>query len=520
MNARMEAPPPAVTVAGTAGPLPVGTCLQEFRLLDVVGQGGFGVVYRAQDTLLRRLVAIKEYLPGQLALRSAGGGLGPVAPHHADTYAAGLDGFLDEARLLARFKHPALLEVLRFWEENGTAYLAMPLYPGLTLEQVIEASPAGLDAVSLRAMLGPLLDAVELLHGAGCMHRDISPDNLIVRPDGSAVLLDLGAARRAIGDRVRATTVMLKAGYAPIEQYADDPSFRVGPWSDVYAIAAVLHHAITGRPPLPSPMRVMRDSRAPLAAAGLPGFDDAWLRVIDEAMALRPVDRPQSIAAFRERLRAAGPAPAGDAGHLRQPSAVPLEPALPGALAAALDDPPTAHAPRALVASAVAAVIAVVLGIVPWSGGVGPIEPEREPPADVANGLEAGYAPAVGPAARPGVREPAAGTPTGAPVRTASGSVRDAKRAPSGLSPATAAAPARAASAAPAGALQLSVFPWAEVWVDGVQHGVTPPLKSIALPAGPHRIELRNPSAEPVRRRVDVQAGQSVDVAFRFGMVP
>jgi hypothetical protein len=550
VNARIQAPlRPEVLLrpeapSGIAGPLPAGTCLQEFRLLDVVGQGGFGVVYRAEDRQLQRVVAIKEYLPAQLAARAPDGRLGPVTPHHADTFAAGLNGFLDEARLLARFRHPALLEVLRFWEQNGTAYLAMPFYPGSTLERLIEASPAGLDFASLRTMLGPLLDAVELLHQAGCVHRDIAPDNLIVRPDGSAVLLDFGAARRVIGDRVRATTVMLKAGYAPIEQYADDPSFRVGPWSDVYAIAAVLHHAITGRPPVPSPMRVMRDTRAPLAGSGLPGFDDGWLGAIDEAMAVRPEDRPQSIAAFRERLQRATPgAPRGAA---RAPVAGPPAPAVPAtaaaaaaaaALAAVRDNPPTAHAPRALVASAVAAVVAVALGMVLWSGGGGHVDPEPDPVADVANGLEAGASlgGTGGPAAQRGARAPAvAAGPArpaaasqaaqpGVPGRAAGVPGREAARAPSGAVPAAGVAAGTAGAASPAivtGAVRLTVLPWAEVWVDGVKRGVTPPLKSLDLPAGMHRVELRNPAADPVLRRVEVQAGQSVDVTHRFGSTP
>ncbi len=535
MNARVHAPLRPEAPSGIASPLPAGTRLQEFRLLEVVGQGGFGVVYRAEDQLLQRVVAIKEYLPAQLASRAPDGRLGPVVPQHADTFSAGLNGFLDEARLLARFRHPALLEVLRFWEENGTAYLAMPLYPGRTLEWLIEANAAGLDGASLRAMLGPLLDAVELLHQAGCVHRDIAPDNLIVRPDGSAVLLDFGAARRVIGDRVRATTVMLKAGYAPIEQYGDDPSFRVGPWSDVYAIAAVLHHAITGRSPPPSPTRVMRDTRVPLAGSGLPGFDDDWLRAIDQAMSVRPEGRPQTIAAFRERLWRATPGAPREAGRVPVTGmSAPAASAAAAALASVRDNPPTKHAPRALVASAVAAVLAVVVGMVLWSGSGGHADPEPDPIADVANGLEAGAS--LGgtdgsaaqrgsrtPGAAPGASRPAPVPQAGAAGRAAASPGREAAAPPAGAGPAASAAAGQAGAppvAVEAGTIRLTVLPWAEVWVDGVKRGVTPPLKSLALPAGAHRVELRNPSAEPVLRRIEVQAGQSVEITHRFGGAP
>ncbi|HYF59243.1 MAG TPA: serine/threonine-protein kinase, partial [Burkholderiaceae bacterium] len=295
------AEPGPVVIAQT---LPDGTRLQEYRLTGVVGQGGFGVVYRAEDLALQRQVAIKEYLPAQLAVRLSDGTLRASGERHADTYAAGLDGFLDEARLLARFKHPGLLEVLRFWKQNGTAYLAMPLYPGRTLDRLIEARPGGLDAESMRAILASLLDALETLHMAGCVHRDVSPDNVMVLPHGDAVLLDLGAARRVIGDRVKAVTVMLKGGYAPIEQYADDPAFRIGPWTDVYALGAVLHHAIAGEVPPPAPMRMMRDTRRPLAGRVQGDHDPRLLAAIDAAMALRPEARPSSIAAFRALLQA------------------------------------------------------------------------------------------------------------------------------------------------------------------------------------------------------------------------
>jgi serine/threonine protein kinase len=169
MNARMSAPPidpgpesaaDPVQQSGVAAPLANGASLGPYRVTGVVGQGGFGIVYRAEDPASGAEVAIKEFLPAQLATRLADGSLAPAVHSHAETFAAGLEGFLDEARLLARVRHPGLVEVLQAWEQNGTAYMSMPRYEGPTLERLIAAHPSGIDAPTLKAIVAPLLGAL------------------------------------------------------------------------------------------------------------------------------------------------------------------------------------------------------------------------------------------------------------------------------------------------------------------------------------------------------------------------
>lgn len=471
MNAKLEPPVAAAAMeseASFAVPLQSGTVLRDCVVTATIGQGGFGIVYRAEDAMLKRAVAIKEYLPGQLARRRAAGRLEPVSVRHAETYLAGLTGFVEEARLLARLRHPGLVEVHACWEENGTAYMSMPLYEGPTLERLIAARPGGLHAATLRELVAPLLGALATIHAAGCVHRDVSPDNVIVRPGEGSVLLDLGAARRVIGHRVRATTVMLKAGYAPIEQYGDDPECTVGPWSDVYALGALMHHAVTGTPPPASPLRMMRDTRVPLASRSIPGYEARFLEAIDAAMALRPEDRPRSMAALRERL------------------GLPLE------TAASIAPPEPDAAPDALAAGparrwgsmgAVGAAVAFGLTLLVWVLADG-----RRAPADV----------------------PESNAPT--VVRDETPAVPSQPAAPE---PVTQSGAAAQTTDAPA-TLRLAVVPWAEVWVDGTRRGVTPPLKTLSLPPGTRVIELRNPASGPVVRRINLSAGRSADITHRF----
>ena len=296
-------PVPRIAAAGM-GPLPLaaGTRLQEFEIHAVIGQGGFGIVYLARDLSLQRMVAIKEYMPAQLAGRNADATVRPLTAGQAEVFELGRRSFINEARMLARFKHPGLLEVLRFWEQHGTAYMAMPYYDGATLTQYLKRHPGVATEEWLKRTLAPLADALGHMHAEDCFHRDVAPDNILVLKDGSAVLLDLGAARRVIADDVQAMTVMLKPGYAPIEQYSDDPRFRQGPWTDVYAMAAVYFFGVTGKAPPASASRVMRDSVSPLNDVRPAGFSAAFLKAIDKGLSLQPEDRPRSMDEFRALL--------------------------------------------------------------------------------------------------------------------------------------------------------------------------------------------------------------------------
>lgn len=283
--------------------LVAGMRLREFEIVETLGEGGFSIVYGARDLQLMRDVAIKEYIPISLAGRVASTTVRIRSEHNRETFEAGLNGFINEARLLAQFKHPGLVEVLQFWEENGTAYMVMPRYTGKTLRSVLKEMGGKGDEPWLRGIVAPVLDVLDLLHSRNVFHRDIAPDNILIKNDGTPVLLDLGSAREVVTGLQKAITVVVKPGYAPIEQYSSDFALPQGPWTDVYAVGALLHFAIVGSPPPASISRIMKDSLQPLAGAGLSGYSREFLTAIDRALALQPGDRPQSIAELRALLR-------------------------------------------------------------------------------------------------------------------------------------------------------------------------------------------------------------------------
>ena len=301
----------ATDTSGTGNPsaLPPGTRLAEFEVLRVVGMGGFGIVYLAFDHALEREVAIKEYMPSSLVGRTATLHVSLRSQADAESFDIGLKSFVNEARLLASFDHPSLLKVLRFWEANGTAYMAMPVLRGQTLKQMRQAAGTAPSEAWMRDLLASMLDALERLHGAKVYHRDIAPDNIQIEPDGRAVLLDFGAARRVVSDKSQTLTAILKPAYAPIEQYGEAGSVRQGPWTDFYALGATLHFLLLGRPPAPATARTLHDETPSLAERAPPGYSAPWLRLVDWMLAPRPLDRPQSVAALREVLQGRRGAP-------------------------------------------------------------------------------------------------------------------------------------------------------------------------------------------------------------------
>jgi len=287
--------------AESANALPVGTRLSEFEITGLIGGGGFGIVYRAFDHSLEREVALKEYMPAAVAVRQ-GGTVLARREEHIEAFEAGLRSFVNEAHLLAKFDHPSLVKVYRFWEANGTAYFVMPFYDGLTLKAVLASRGQAPDEAWLFNLLRPLLDALALLHRDNCFHRDIAPDNILMLQRGRPLLLDFGAARQTIGDLTQALTAILKPGYAPIEQYAEIPGLTQGPWTDLYALAAVVYYAINGRAPVPSAGRVLSDTLPPLARTAAGRYSDRFLRGIDRALSVKPEDRPQNVAQFAELI--------------------------------------------------------------------------------------------------------------------------------------------------------------------------------------------------------------------------
>jgi serine/threonine protein kinase len=310
----MPATAPATSQPSTGAPtvpaisshsltLATGTRLGEFEITKTIGEGGFGIVYLAWDHSLDRKVALKEYMPSSIAFRSGHTEIRPRSERHQETFEAGLKSFINESKLLAQFDHPSLLKVYRFWEANGTAYMVMPFLEGATVRDTVRALPTPPDEAWILGLLAPLFDALAMLHAAQIYHRDIAPDNVLLMADtGRPLLLDFGAARRVIGDMTQALTAILKPGYAPIEQYADMPGLKQGPWTDVYALAAVVHWMILGKTPSPSVGRLFDDPYVPLAQSAAGRYSDAFLQAIDRALAVMPDKRTQSIEAMRQDL--------------------------------------------------------------------------------------------------------------------------------------------------------------------------------------------------------------------------
>lgn len=274
--------------------LPPGTRLGDYRLDAMIGHGGFGITYRAFDTQLAKIVAIKEYLPLECAIRQADGQVVPRSARLADDFAWGRERFLDEARALARFRHPHIVPVLRYFEANGTAYTVMEFEDGKNVAELLRDPGRRLPTEDVRRLADGLLRGLDAVHAQGFLHRDIKPANIIIRRDSVPVLVDFGAARQAMGGRTRSLTGVLTPQYAPIEQYA--LTGKQGPWSDIYSAAAVLYHAIAGQTPPDAAARVGKDPYRPLADTEGDRFEPAFLAAIDRAMAFAPDDRPQSVA--------------------------------------------------------------------------------------------------------------------------------------------------------------------------------------------------------------------------------
>lgn len=293
-----DEPPPSTT-----GYLPKGTWLEGFEITDLLGIGGFGLVYKAWDPTLEREVALKEYLPESLAFRDAHGLVRLKKESHKETFDAGMRSFVNEAKLLARFDHSALIKVFRFWESHGTAYMAMPYYKGKTLKALQAETPLPVSGEYLLNMILPMCDALDIMHQQQCIHRDVSPDNVIVEESsGKPILLDFGAARRAIGQCGQSFTVILKSGYAPIEQYAEIPHYQQGPWTDVYALAALAHYLIRGKAPSPAVGRMVHDSHQSLTNDTSLPYEKHLLQALDWGLQIEPDRRPQSMQVFRSAL--------------------------------------------------------------------------------------------------------------------------------------------------------------------------------------------------------------------------
>jgi serine/threonine protein kinase len=297
--------------------LPPGTRVGTVVLNHPIGQGAWGIVYDGTDDRWGH-VAVKEYFPSTFASRQTRGSIGSSAPQWQEAVRRGLERFGNEGRALRAIRHENVVAVHEYIEHDDIALLVMEFVEGVTLSAAIEAGRFSQPA-EVAALGATLVDTLQAIHAKNILHRDIAPDNIMIREDGSPVLIDFGGAAAAVATATRSTQNVVKDGFSPPEQYdtSANPTFPVGPWSDIYATSAVLYRLASGREPAVSNARLLAagmknasDPLVPLAKIAPAGYTPAWLAAVDAGLSLLPKDRPQSAAEWRKRFETA-PKPPG-----------------------------------------------------------------------------------------------------------------------------------------------------------------------------------------------------------------
>ena len=283
--------------------LPIGYRLHEYRIEQILGAGGFGITYLAVDEYLVQKVAIKEFFPNDLAVRE-GTTVHPKSSEYNKTFRWGLDRFSQEARTLAKFQHPNIVQVQRFFATNNTAYMVMTYEEGDALKDLLKQKMP-IDEETLKSIVIPLLDGLKEVHAENFLHRDIKPGNIYIRKKNKTpVLLDFGAARQAMGSEDKGLTAMWSGGYTPAEQY--ETRGNQGAWTDIYAMAAVMYRVISGKKPIKATTRMSAKARGepdplrPAMKVGQGRYSESLLKTVDRGLAVIETDRPQSVAEWEE----------------------------------------------------------------------------------------------------------------------------------------------------------------------------------------------------------------------------
>ena len=333
--------------------LPPGYRIEEYELVRVLGSGGFGITYLGYDHHLDKAVAIKEYLPNDLAVRTDNNSVLPKSTEDKTDYEWGLERFLSEAQTLARFDHRHIIKVYRFFRAHGTGYIVMEYAEGETLSDLLQRKGT-LEEAELKRILFPILDGLQVVHDADFLHRDIKPKNIVIRDDGSPVLIDFGSARQAVAGKSRSVTAIVTPGYAPVEQYSSKG--RQGTWTDVYALGAVCYRCLAGEAPEDAMERLREDPLIPATRRCRGKAGKVFLEAIDRAMRVDEGQRPQSIKEWREALAGYGKSSERAAKSEHRPEIRPAEGST------------TTRTGMSRSSLALAFVIVVLLGASVWQG--------------------------------------------------------------------------------------------------------------------------------------------------------
>ena len=280
-----------------------GTILDRYKIIRVLGEGGFGITYLAQDIQLDLEVVIKEYFPNEFAMRSGDSTIRAKSKSVGD-FSKGMQRFKEEAKTLAKFNHLAIVKILGYFEANDTAYFVMEYEEGIDLSKYLKKENRALSQDEILSIMMPILEGLKEVHKYNYLHRDIKPGNILLRTNKSPVLIDFGATKLALGEASKSITSMLTEGYAPLEQYSTDVK-RQGPFTDIYAVAAVMYKMITGEVPPSAQTRsyaLLSDDDDPLKVLSdmnLSSYDKSFLNAIDRALSIKGKDRPQDVQEFQ-----------------------------------------------------------------------------------------------------------------------------------------------------------------------------------------------------------------------------
>jgi non-specific serine/threonine protein kinase len=289
--------------------LPMGTVLREWRIEEVLGVGGFGIVYKARGIYFNELVAIKEYFPSSISERDSEDTVVPIDSDAEEVHALGLKKFVEEAKLLWNLstpsRHPNIVSVRSLFEIHGTAYMVMDFEDGISLSKMLKQGRR-FNERSLWNILHPIAEGLERAHRVGVLHRDIKPANILINEDNCPVLIDFGSARFDTAEATSTKVTFHTPPYAAIEQYVK--TYPQGPWTDIYALGVVMYECITGEKPPEVLERLHAGLGKPLAEGKWPGYTKRFLAAVDAAMIVKPEDRPQSLSAWLAMFGRAGQA--------------------------------------------------------------------------------------------------------------------------------------------------------------------------------------------------------------------